>query len=87
MHTCWSLEVHQIPKSHNALIDVFKFFRYVCLNKHEYDIHIKFEVSLHFLSIWPTVRREREEPRKNGPCLHIFPERFIREQLSRALVF
>ena len=32
-------------------------------------------------------RREREEPRKNGPCLHSFPERFIREQLSCALVF
>ena len=27
-------------------------------------------------------RREREEPRKNGPCLHSFPERFIGEQLK-----
>ena len=29
MHPCGSLEVHQTPKSHNALIDVFKFIRYV----------------------------------------------------------
>ena len=28
MHPCGSLEVHQTPRSHNALIDVFKFIRY-----------------------------------------------------------
>ena len=27
----------------------------ICVNKHEYDIHIKFEISLHFWPIWPTV--------------------------------
>ena len=26
------LEVHQTPKSHNALIDVFKFIRYIQIN-------------------------------------------------------
>ena len=26
-----------------------------CVNKHEYGTHIKFEVSLHFWPIWPTV--------------------------------
>ena len=29
----------------------------MCVNKHKYENHIKFEVSLHFLSIWPIVRR------------------------------
>ena len=29
----------------------------ICVNKHGYDIHIEFEVSLHFWPIWPTVRR------------------------------
>ena len=29
MHPCGSPEVHQTPKSHNALIDVFKFIRYM----------------------------------------------------------
>ena len=28
-HPNGSLEVHQTPKSHNALIDVFKFIRYL----------------------------------------------------------
>ena len=54
MHPCGSLEVCQIPKSHNALIDLFKFISYVQINTR---ITIKFEVSLHFQSIWPTVRR------------------------------
>ena len=28
----------------------------ICVNKHGYDVSIKFEVSLHFWPIWPTVR-------------------------------
>ena len=47
MHPCWSLEVHQIPKSYNALIDVFKFFRYVWINK-----NMTFTSSLRFLYIF-----------------------------------
>ena len=32
MHPCGSLEVCQTPKSHNALIDLFKFISYVQIN-------------------------------------------------------
>ena len=31
----------------------------ISVNKQGYDIHIKFEVSLHFWPIWPIVRRAR----------------------------
>ena len=34
-------------------------FHQICVNKHRHDNHIKFEVSLHFWPIWPTVRRCR----------------------------
>ena len=50
----WGLLKYQIPKSHNALIDLFKFHQ-ICVIKHKYKNHIKFEVSLHFWPIWPTV--------------------------------
>ena len=56
MHPCRSLEVHQTPKSHKS-IDLCIQIHQICVNKHDYDIHIKFEVSLHFWPIWPTVRR------------------------------
>ena len=40
----------------------------ICLNKQEYDIHIKFEVSLHFWPIWPTVCRSTEIGKNIKPC-------------------
>ena len=41
----------------------------ICIDKHGYDIHIKFEVSLHFWAIWPTVCRPLAAwPRK---CLEL----------------
>ena len=42
MPPCGSLDIQQIPKSHNALINQ------IYVNEHGYDINIKFEVSLHF---------------------------------------
>ena len=47
MHPCGSLEVQQIPKSHNALINVFKFIRYVLINT-----GMTFTSSLRFLYIF-----------------------------------
>ena len=47
MHPCGSLEVHQTPKSHNALSGVFKFVRYVQINT-----GITFTSSLRFLYIF-----------------------------------
>jgi hypothetical protein len=31
----------------------------ICVNKHRWDINIKFDVSLHFWPIWPTVRHSK----------------------------
>ena len=53
---CGSLEVYQNPKK-SQYIDGFIQIHQICVNKHKYENHIKFDVSLHFLPIWPTVRR------------------------------
>ena len=47
MHPYGSLKVHQVPKSHNASINVFKFIRYVYLN-----MVITLTSSLRFLYIF-----------------------------------
>ena len=51
MWVSWSLSD---PKK-SQCIDRFIQIHQLCANKHKN--HIKFEVSLHFQSIWPTVRR------------------------------
>ena len=38
-------------------IDQFIQIHQICVNKHKYENHINLQVSLHFWSIWPTVRR------------------------------
>ena len=61
MWVSWSLSN---PKK-SQCIDQFIQIHQICVNKHKYENHIKFEVSLHFWPIWPTVGQsplERSRP-------------------------
>ena len=51
MWVSWSLS--DLKKS--QCIDQYIQIHQICVNKYKYENHIKFEVSLHFLPIWPTV--------------------------------
>ena len=62
MHPCGSLEVHQTPKSHNALIDVSIQIHQICVNKHGHDNHIKFEVQRRRAGCTQVVAAARSAP-------------------------
>ena len=58
--------------------DWFFQIHQMCVNKHKYENHIKFEVSLHFLPIWPTVGRTHHlPPRLRHACLTSFVLQFV----------
>ena len=60
MCVSWSLSD---PKKSQCIDRVIQIHQ-ICVNKHKYENHIKFEVSLHFWPIWPTVRHGEFEPGK-----------------------
>ena len=62
-----SLEVQQIPKNHNALINVFKFIRYVYIKR-----GITLTSSLRFLYIFDRSGLLCAMPGLLGGILHVF---------------
>jgi hypothetical protein len=66
----WSLSDAQ----KSQCIDQFVQIHQICVNKHRCYNHIKFEVSLHFWLIWPTVRRPHfERPQESQVLLNCIP--------------
>jgi hypothetical protein len=55
MWVSWTLSDPKKPQCIDWCIQIHQ----ICVNKHRYGIHFKFEVSLHFWPIWPTLRRRR----------------------------
>ena len=64
MWVSWSLSDPKKSQCIDRCIQIHQ----ICVNKHGYDIHIKFEVSLHFWPIWPTVRHASFLPRWPVKC-------------------
>ena len=59
---------HPTDSKKSHCIDQCIQIHQICVNKHWYDIKIKFEVSLHFWPIWPTVRRTVRRSAILPPC-------------------
>ena len=53
--TIWVFWSPSDPKKLQCIDECIQIYK-TCESKHGYDNHIKFEVSLHFWLIWPTVR-------------------------------
>ena len=75
MHQYGSLGVPQTPKSHDALIEVFKFIRnklHFCTYIESETLKIYFEVCEPFRRSWPSVRRAAAATTEDSLYFRVF---------------